>query len=302
MNNLPEENDTPNYYESYTRISQTPWSEIFDTFELYNEDYGERDRGFPVFVKITQIVFNDFTFFMFLVAIIFIVSLGLLIERYVMSYLGILLSFAIYFALFSIIPNSFMRQATVLGIYMLSLRYILERNWKKYFVIMLIAFTIHSSSLIALPLYFVPTIKNLKKWLLVALIVSPVLLLLSDILVTRIMTGTVYAVFLSADNYGVTRVIILVEFVSILALLLYTKIVKLPYAKLLLGGMVGALLLLPFVRIGGTIMRISYYYTIFIIPLIPIIISTAINSARYSFLRNLVYIMSICFFAYIYLK
>ena len=302
MNNLPVENDTPNYYESYIRISQTPWSEIFNTFDIYNDDYGERDRGFPVFVKLTQTVYNDFTFFMFLVAIIFIIPLGSLVEKYVKSYLGIILSFATYFALYSIIPNSFMRQATVLGIYMFSLRYILERNWKKYFGIMLLAFTVHSSSLIALPLYFVPVIKNLKKWLLIALVISPVLLYLSDILVTRIMSGTVYAVFLSADNYGVTSVIMLVEFVSVLALLLFDKIENTPYAKLLLGGMVGALVLLPFVRIGGTIMRISYYYNIFIIPLIPVIINNAFVKQKNAFPRNVVYLLSIFFFAYMYFR
>ena len=93
---LPSYNDTPNYVRKYQEASRASWEMLFKNFSFYSSDYGERDLGYPIFIKMTQAIYNDFTFFMFLTAFIFIVPFGMLIYKYVKSFWGIILSFLIY--------------------------------------------------------------------------------------------------------------------------------------------------------------------------------------------------------------
>lgn len=58
-------------------------------------------------------------------------------------------------------------------ILLLGIKYILERDWKKYFLIVFIASLFHRSALIGIPLYFICNWINVKKWhIIVALAIS----------------------------------------------------------------------------------------------------------------------------------
>lgn len=58
-------------------------------------------------------------------------------------------------------------------ILLLGIKYILERDWKRYFIIVFIASLFHKSALLGIPLYFVCNWINVKKWhILVALAIS----------------------------------------------------------------------------------------------------------------------------------
>ena len=92
-----EYNDTAVFKYKYELISHTSWEQLINDFSFYSTDYGERDLGYPFFVKLSQQIVDDFTFFMFVSAISFLVPLSMLIFKYVKSYLGIVLSFSIYF-------------------------------------------------------------------------------------------------------------------------------------------------------------------------------------------------------------
>ena len=47
---------------------------------------------------------------------------------------------------------------------MLSIKYIFEKDWKRYFLIVFIAWTLHRSCIVAIPLYFVCNWIHVKKW------------------------------------------------------------------------------------------------------------------------------------------
>ena len=58
-------------------------------------------------------------------------------------------------------------------ILLLGIKYIFERDWKRYFLIVFIASLFHRSALIGIPLYFICNWINVKKWhILVALAIS----------------------------------------------------------------------------------------------------------------------------------
>lgn len=294
LNNLSEENDTPNYLRRFEEVQRTPWSAMFNQFGLYSSDYGDRDSGYPLFMKITQVFSEDFTFFMFLTAIIFMIPLGVIINKYVKSSLGIILSFLIFFALFLNIINCFMRQAITLAICMFALKYVLSRKWIKYFGLILIAFTIHTSSIIAVPFYFLPIFSKSRKWLFVALIASPILIMISNVLLSYL-AGSVYENYMSEDEFGSLSLVLLIYTVSILTFLFFNKMNVDHKSNLIVSGVIGSLASLPFVYFGGTVGRVGYYYILVIIPLIPMIIDTVVLN---KFLRLIIYAFSMSFFLY----
>lgn len=299
ISQLPDANDTPNYQHRYEEVAKSSWGDLLDVFSVYSSEYDERDSGYPIFMKLTQLFVNDFTFFMFLTAAIFIVSLGYLINKYVKSYLGVILSFLIYFALFTNIVDSFMRQAITLSIVMFALRYILSRDWKRFFLLVLVALTIHSSAIVAVPFYFLPKFCENRKWLLLALVISPIMVYGIRFVMSFFLAGSVYEQYADGDGDNPMNYLLLVYAVSLLAFKYFDKIKKMNDSSLLLSGVLGSLLLLPITSVGNAILRISYYYVLFVIVLVPVLID---NVKMHKSIRLLLYYFSMCFFLYFIFK
>lgn len=272
LKSLPSGNDTPIYSMMYDRYLHTSWDYLIDNFSFYSTDYSNRDLGYPIFIKFTQIFVEDFTFFMFLTAVIFIVPLSQLIYRYVKSYLGIVLAFLIYFVLFQNIVNSFMRQAIVLGLLLFGIRYILNSKWKQYFTLMLIAFTIHSSAILTMPLYFMVKCNLQRKWVLLCILIAPILIYNSSWITSYIASDSVYDGYADDQIVLPLNYILFILIISMLTYVCFDRIKSIVESNLLISGVLGSLLVLPLVSMGNTLLRISYYFTLFLIPLFPLIL------------------------------
>lgn len=290
--------DTPNYQNMYKEIDEITWSTLCEKFSFYSSEYEEREGGYSFFVKATQLVYNDFRFFMFLSAAILIIPIGMIIYKYVESYEGLFLSFLIYFALFGSLVNGLMRQAVVLGVILFSLRYVKTQNWKKYFATLALLFTIHTSAIIAIPFYFMPRYFSSRRWVLIALVAAPFLTMSVGFLISRLLAGTVYDAYIDSDNLGLVNLLLLISFISLLVYLHYDKIEQVEDYEYLICGVIGTLACMPFIRMGGALLRVSYYYFLFFIPLIPVVIDR-ICSDR--FVYRMSYLFSICFFLFLLL-
>ncbi len=295
INKLKAGNDTVSYYYLYFQTSDNSWSQLFQQFSFYTGEYEARDFGFPIFVKFTQLIVVDFTFFMFIVAAIFLIPFSMLIYRYVKTYLGIILAYSLYFGLFTIIVNGIMRQAISLGIVLFGVRYIINSDWKKYFTLLFCAFSIHSSAIIAVPLFFMPKFITTRKWLFLALILQPFFIVYSSSIIRFIASGTVYEAYGDGEEMKPINYVILLVFAFIFTIVYYKKIITTKNCELLISGIIGTVFLLPLVWKGGTLLRISYYYSIFIIPLLPVILD---NINLNKDVRNFAYIAGISFFSY----
>lgn len=293
LKNLPEGNDTPNNLNKYMIVSESSWEQLFHNFSLYSEDYQERDPGHPIFIKFTQIFVDDFRFYMFLTAAIFLIPFSLLIYRYVKSYLGIILVYSIYFSLFTIIVNGIMRQAIALGIILYSIKYIINSDWKKYFAFLLCAFSIHSSAIIAVPLFFMPKWLTKKKWIILSIILLPFFLVFSPSITAFLASGTVYEGYAEDLHSNPVNYVLLLILAVSLTIIYYRYIIKVKDYEILFSGLIGSIMLLPLIWNGGTLLRISYYYYLFILPLFTIILDNIhINKT----LRKSIYILFITFF------
>lgn len=296
---LPAENDTPNYFDMYKRMSNTSWRMLIDNFSIYSTDYGERDLGYPIFVKLTQFLCDDFTFFMFLTATIFMVPFSMLIYKYVKSSWGIVLAFLIFFSLYNNIINSFMRQAIALGLVLFGVKYIINSNWKKYFSLLLGAFVIHSSAVAAIPLYFLPQFTNSRRWLMVLLVISPLLMSMTPVLIKVLTIGTVYERYGMDDKLNPVNFIMFLFATALMTFVFFKKIKFVLDSNILLAGMLGTILLVPIIWMGGTMIRLSFYYSIFIVPLLPLVLDR-MNIGKSK--RSLAYFVGILFFLYMILK
>lgn len=300
IENLKDDgNDTIRYQYSYNEIAGNSWSSLIDQLTFSTTEYEGREGGYALLVKATQLICNDFRFFMFLTAAIFIIPLGRLIHNYVRTTEGLLLSFLIYFALFTSIVNGLMRQAVVLGFFVYSLKYVKTRNWIAYYTILALLLTVHSSIVIAIPFYFMYRLCTSRKWLLIALVAAPFLMAASGLLISRLFVGTLYEHYGEGEGFGLVNLLLLIGLFSILVYFCYDRIKRINNYEYLICGVVGTLLCLPFIRIGGTVLRISYYYFLFFIPLIPVVLDCWCNNKEK---RRIAYCISICLFLFLILR
>ena len=299
LRNLPMGNDTPVFQMKYNDLLMIPWDLVLKKFTFVSAEYSGRDSGYEVFMKLTQLFSEDFTFFMFLTATIFIVPFGMLIYRYVKSYLGIILAFLVYFSLFTNIVNSFMRQAVALGIVLFSIRYVLNRDWKKYFLIITFVSTIHSSAIVAVPLYFLPRFCEGERWLRLAFFAVPVFLFFQQTIYFFLLAGTVYENYVSSEMVSPVNYMMLIGSIALLSLIYYKEVKDVKNYDILISGVIGSILIFPVLFMGNTMLRISYYYVVFMIPLLPVIIDHLEISYK---TRMIFYILAISFFSYFILR
>ncbi len=127
----------------------------------YKDYYIESLRGndlnleylFATLNKVVAYLGFDYPFFFFIVSFIHIKCLyTFLLEHRKILFFGILLFFLGGPFITSL---NIIRQVTSFFIFLLSIKYIIRHDWKRYLLLTLIAYGFHSSSIILLPLYFV---------------------------------------------------------------------------------------------------------------------------------------------------
>lgn len=131
-------------------------------FSIATKPYGYSEVGFHLLqVIIKTLVDNVTVFFLVISAITFY----FLYKDFKQYSIFPLIGLCVYIARF-IIGRNFVqiRAGLAYAILMLSIKYIYEKDWKKYFLIVFIAWTLHRSCIVAVPLYFVCNWIHVKKW------------------------------------------------------------------------------------------------------------------------------------------
>ncbi len=157
--------DAPVYMYSF---QQSP--SIFD-FSFNDIIIGYSEKGF-YFLSVLIRTFTDnyHIFFLFISALSFYFLYKDLKELSLYPLIG----FCAYVARFLYGRNFIqIRAGIAYVVLMLSIKYIYTKDWKRYFLIVFIAWTLHRSAILAIPLYFVCNWVNIKKvHVYVALVIS----------------------------------------------------------------------------------------------------------------------------------
>lgn len=127
---------------------------------------GKRDiePTFPLIVSISPS-------FITLLAIYAVLSVGTHLWAIIRNSPNIWLAMMIYLTYTFVLHDMIqMRAAVAVGLMLIGIRYIVERNWMVYFSLCVVAILFHYSAMIMLPLYFLPR-KRLVKWVWISVMV-----------------------------------------------------------------------------------------------------------------------------------
>ena len=148
--------DTMVYVISF--IDHTP--SIFD-YSFSNRPYGYSEKGFYFLQSFVKTFGDDPTFFLLAIsALTFFFIYKDIKSLSIFPLIGLFAYIARFYG------RSFIqiRAGLAYAVLMLSIKYIYEKDWKRYFLIVFIAWTLHRSCIMAVPLYFVCNWIHVKKW------------------------------------------------------------------------------------------------------------------------------------------
>lgn len=132
------------YFQNIPSISQlfnTPNAFLFEP-------------GFVVYTSFIKTIFPNYHFFILISLVLDLVLLKLFFRNY-LSPKFFVLFLCLYFAFFGFVYEvNLMRNVKSLLFFLISIKYIESRNWRKYFLLNFIGLLFHWTSLVFLPLYF----------------------------------------------------------------------------------------------------------------------------------------------------
>ena len=118
------------------------------------------EKGFVVFSSLIKTISDNYFVYSFINILIDLILLNILLNRYCKNYY--IFALAVYFAFCSEYEINMLRNVKAIMIFLLSIRYIQNRSFLKFFLINLIGFLFHNSAIFFFPLYFFIH-KNSKK-------------------------------------------------------------------------------------------------------------------------------------------
>ena len=267
--------DTYNYFvNSFEPVKQMSWSEITGLFRRrYLLGESVKDPGYCLLEKIFQIFCQEYRAWLFFVAISFTVPLALFIYRYSSNpYLSFVLYAALFSNFFSVTGHrQTLSTAILLGI---GLYAVMHKRFLMFVFSVLIACTIHPSSIAFLPVYFLARIKLRKNQLLICFAAVVLSFVLRKQILSVLVWITGYDSFYQVPEARPGIFMFLLLAFTLFISLFYNRtvestdnscgIIHLSYNALVCACFFSSLLL-----INPVFMRVVQYYSLFLLVLLP---------------------------------
>lgn len=264
--------DVDSYFGFFTKMVPN-----FSIQDFFNHRF---EFGYKFLNKILSYITSNEQVFLAIIAIISIIPVGRFIYKYskmpFLSY-GLYIAFNFYSFTFS-----GLRQAIAFGIILISYDYIVKKKMTSFVISVLLATLFHRTAFIFYFAYILTKVQINKKILSVIIAINFV------IYITRIYIFEIVIIYLF-DSYDIVETgagnwIILSTFIISISLLFYKKVTENDSSKNILYMLVivGVSLML-FSTIGSNVMRMANYYYIFMIILIPEVLSSIKNKMFFLF-------------------
>lgn len=276
LRNLGVGEDTYGYYLDYENTKLISWNDLFyNLIQFYQNNEG-KDVGYPIFVKFTQIFSDNFQVYLFLVAIIFYFSfynfLNKNTNRIIDAFLALIIFYVLFFYVFSITA---IRQSLALAATFYCYELIKKRKLLLFLGILLLTSLIHKSVLIFIPFYFLCNIKNTKWIFPTTLLIFPLIMVFKNQLTFFLLGLGGYEDYEEFDGAGTLNFTIIFLMICIFTLYRKKELLKHDASNIhYYNAMACALVLLPLSWFNPALLRITMYFSIYMILLIP----KAINS------------------------
>lgn len=262
--------DTQYYIEYFQTIDDNyTWPQMVSY--LAGGFLGERrwfEPLFTLFVKCVHMFTGNPQIFLFVIAIIIMMPLGKFIYD---NSRNVALSFMIYMCLFfQCFGITAVRQSLALSIAVLGgYHFVKEQKIWKFFICVLVGMLFHVSAIIILPLYFVYHYKPGKVAKAVYIGIVLLLFMFHDQMIEVIsaVTGFAYA---GSEGAKAFNMVIIMLAITLFCLWKYDKLIEMrDENKGIMNAVLLGTLILPLSQVDSVYMRLSYFYYMFLMILIP---------------------------------
>ena len=261
-------------------------------------DFGD-SVVFTIFTKLTSYIGN-YRFYLFTISLLFIGSISYFIYRYSEHPL---LSFVVFFSLYYVLGFYLLRQIISLSILLFSYRYLKDRKIFKFSIIVILASLFHSSALIFLLAYPVYNIKlNYKRIIYILPIIVIIFVLAPHILdgLVKIFPHNEYLSNLNAYQVsdGWLAPLAFFSILSVVSAYFSLKFDKSDISKLTMLLILGTVFI-ALTNSIGEFYRISIYFTIFSIIIIPNLIEGIFKMETRNLASAIITIVFVAYFFFI---
>jgi hypothetical protein len=266
--------DTYSYYLWFEEIKTTSWKMVCQSFLDYYQLGVGKDPGYDVFLKLIQIVTDKYQIFLLMIAILFFTTLGNFIYKNTTRLSDAILAFVIYAVLFySFFSITGTRQTIATAATLFGYELIKRKKVVPFLIVILLASTIHKSSLIFIPFYFIARIKNPKYLYRIVLVLFPLFMIFKNNMGDYLKVLGGYEEYDQLKDTGTYTFTAMFLLISIVALWRSKIILKFnANSQYYYNAFAIALLFIPLTWINPNAMRIVQYFSIFMLLFIPEII------------------------------
>jgi hypothetical protein len=243
------------------------YAAVYEATKEFILGYDAFDYGYRLLYLFLRLFSEDRHFMFFMVGMLYYVVQAYVIKKHSPLFY---LSLFIIFCKFYLMSFVYLRQELAMVVCWLSIPYILDRKYIKFFGLMAVAFLFHKSALLFLPLYFIAPIKFPKLGILLISVVTLFLSLtpLSDFLLEQLISDTEALARVEkyyANSTGVNP-FYLIEAGILIFILLYYKsyFYSSKHKTLIANGFFLYILVTLFSVKNGAFIRFNWYYLFFI--------------------------------------
>lgn len=258
-------------------LLDTPWKDVFSAFSnSYFGTAGIKDPGYLVVVKLLQLVTVNYQVFLFLIALMFTVPLGIFIYRRSPEPFMSFLIYSCLFSSFFAITGIRQTLATALVV-LIGYQFIEQRRLLAFLAIALVAITIHKSAIVFVPFYFIAPQRTTRPRALGLLLAAGVVYVLRAPIMRFLGDAMAYEQY-SEQYVGAGGAWV---FTAMLVLVLGAALWRAP---LLLkehpermgwyNAVFVALLFTPLTFVDPNAMRVVQYFSLFLMLLVPAILES----------------------------
>ena len=298
-----EGSDVTQYYEMFKNIADSTWDELWMLLIISLGTSG--DVGFALMQKVISVFTSSFYTYSFIASGLFLIPFGVFMYKYSTNIRQVIFGYLFFTAMSFVYLMAGARQYFAVGLVLMSYLCFIKGKTVKTLILILLASTIHFSSIIfLLPILmsiFIRRAMTLKLLHLMSLFLVPIVYTSANSLIVfmgNFIGSEKYAEYGSGEMAGGANMFILTIF--LLSLLCYVAINR----KILEGDTFVRKLycmlpcftfIAPLINANGTMIRLSEYFHLYLVLLVPI--SVELLFTRNS--QNIVYIFLIGFLSLI---
>ena len=270
--------DTTNYYWAFELHSDLSWDEIWKLFvDRYINWNGDEDIGFLVYNKVLSYITSNFSIYLIICALTFFIPFGRLLTKYTEDFTQLIFIFVLYVVLFNMIAMSGVRKEIALGATVAAYMCYIERRYIFFVLFIILGTFIHLSTLLFLlvPLLGILNLNKLRTLHFLMFFTVPLVVLFSGLIIIfmgNMVESEKFAQYGEGEAVGGgLTFMFLLELISLLCYIAFFKIdaEKDEFFTKLYIVLPCFTFFAPLITNNGSMIRISQYFHLYILLLIP---------------------------------